>query len=151
MSISQSRIPGVSELKEQAKRLRSVLTARQQPVSHGAALELMAAQYGYRDWNTLQAIADQPAPLPPCPYQIGSRVSGRYLGQAFQATILSVQTRAAHNLFRVTLDLDEPVDVVQFDSFSALRKRITLNLRQDGTTNEKTSDGRPHMTLEAVP
>ncbi len=143
------QLPAIRDLKSQAKRLRTVLNERHQSISHSAALELMAAQYGYRDWNSLHAAAGKSEP-PACPYQVGDQVTGRYLGQSFRATILTVQTRSDPTLFRVTFDLDEPVNVVRFDSFSAYRKRITLTLRKDGTTMEKTSDGHPHMVLDLI-
>jgi catechol 2,3-dioxygenase-like lactoylglutathione lyase family enzyme len=41
--------------KQMAKRLRSDLAARDVTISHGEALELVAHQYGARDWNTLAA------------------------------------------------------------------------------------------------
>jgi hypothetical protein len=45
-------------LKDQAKRLRTSLADRGVEVTHSEALELVAHQYGARDWNTLAA---QPA------------------------------------------------------------------------------------------
>lgn len=41
--------------KQMAKRLRADLAARDLSVSHSDALELVAHQYGVRDWNTLAA------------------------------------------------------------------------------------------------
>ena len=49
--------------------------------------------------------------------------------------------------YRLTLDLDEPVDVVTFDSFSAFRKRVHCTIDETGRTIEKTSNGRPHVEL----
>jgi hypothetical protein len=137
-------LPTVDELKAQAKRLRTELGKAGGDIRHGAALELVAKQYGFRDWNTLCAEAKSHAP--PCPYRIGQRVSGRYLGQPFTARIHGVDRRGA-NRYRVRFDLDEPVDVVTFDSFSAFRKRIVCTIDPRGRTVEKTSNGRPHMEL----
>lgn len=139
-------LPPLNDLKDQAKRLRVALNDRYRTTSHSDCLEILAAQHGYRDWNTLHAAVRSAAH--PCPYSIGEAVRGRYLGQPFRATILAVRRRSDPSLFRVTFDLDEPVDVVKFDSFSAFRKRITLTLGRTGRTLEKTSDGVPHMTLQ---
>jgi hypothetical protein len=48
----------------------------------------------------------------------------------------------------VRLDLDHPVDVVTFDSFSNLRKRIRGTVGPDGRSKEITSDGTPHLVLD---
>jgi catechol 2,3-dioxygenase-like lactoylglutathione lyase family enzyme len=47
--------------KQMAKRLRADLATRDVSISHGEALELVAHQYGVRDWNTLAA---RPTPDP---------------------------------------------------------------------------------------
>jgi hypothetical protein len=44
-----------SDLKQQAKRLRTSLADRGVEVTHSEALELLAHQHGARDWNTLVA------------------------------------------------------------------------------------------------
>jgi hypothetical protein len=55
----------------------------------------------------------------------GARVTGAYLGQPFSARIVGVQAiTSAPGSYRVSLDLDEAVDVVTFDSFSSFRKRV---------------------------
>ena len=55
------------------------------PVGHSRSLELLAHQYGYRDWNTLHARAgNQPARSPVAP---GDRVAGHYLGQSFDGMV----------------------------------------------------------------
>lgn len=146
--MSQSMpIPSLETLKDQAKRLRTRMKDESQDISHSKALELIAAQYGFRDWNTLAAKAGNRPPLNP--WMLGSRVSGHYLGQPFKAEILSVQALThAPGRYRITFDFEEPVDVVTFDSFSAFRKRVTCTIGEDGRTVEKTSNGRPHMELE---
>lgn len=45
--------------KPMAKALRSALEARGVDISHGEALELVARQLGFADWNTLSARLDQ--------------------------------------------------------------------------------------------
>jgi catechol 2,3-dioxygenase-like lactoylglutathione lyase family enzyme len=50
-------LPPVDDLKQQARRLRTALATRGVDVPHGHALELVAAQLGHRDWNTLSAAA----------------------------------------------------------------------------------------------
>lgn len=60
----------IDQAKQMAKRLRASLQTRDQAVSHCAALELVAQQLGYKDWNTAAALlpeqtADaQPATAP---------------------------------------------------------------------------------------
>jgi catechol 2,3-dioxygenase-like lactoylglutathione lyase family enzyme len=49
----------MSDPKAMARRLRAELASRQVQISHGEALEIVAHQYGVRDWNTLAA---RPAP-----------------------------------------------------------------------------------------
>ena len=50
--------------KQQAKRLRTSLAERGVEVTHSEALELVAHQYGARDWNTLAAQPRGPAEAP---------------------------------------------------------------------------------------
>ena len=139
-------LPALETLKEQAKRLRTRLSQEGESISHSRALELIAAQYGFRDWNTLHARIGNRPPLNP--WMLGARVSGSYLGQPFSAEVLSVealQNRPGH--FRLTLKFDAPVDVVTFDSFSAFRHRINCIIDENGRSPAKTSDGRPHVEL----
>ncbi len=141
-----SQLPSIEDLTAQARRLRATLAADGTPVGHSRALELLAHQHGYKDWNTLHAaIGNRP---PPSPVTVGDRVRGRYLGQPFEGEVIGVQALATPDRFRVTLQFDEPVDVVTFDSFSAFRQRVTGTIDRTGRTAEKTSDGRPHMELE---
>jgi len=137
----------LEELKAQAKRLRGTLAAQQKPVSHSEALELVAKQMGYRDWNTLHAsIGNRPAPPP---VALGDRVRGTYLGQPFDGDVIGVQSLSGGRL-RVTLEFDDPVDVVKFNSFSAYRRRVSATVNSDGRTTEKTSDGAPQLELKVV-
>ena len=137
-------LPSLEALKAQAKHLRCALADDGDFIKHGEALELVAKQFGYRDWNTVYAAAGNRQPLP---LAVGNDVSGLYLGQPFKARILSLETLADDGYLRISLDLDEAVDVVKFDSFSAYRKRIQATIGPDGLTVTKTSDGEPHLRL----
>lgn len=140
------KLPSLDVLKDQAKRLRDTLGRQGTAINHSKALELIAAQHGFRDWNTLMgAVGNRPTVRS---YNIGDQVIGHYLGQMFTGTIIGVQTLTnAHGRTRVTFDFDEPVDVITFESWSAYRKRVTCTLDEEGRTVEKTSNGQPHMVL----
>ena len=142
-----TQLPSLEDLKDQAKRLRDALARQGTITNHSKSLELIAGQYGFRDWNTLHAkIGNMPPPRRVL--SIGDRVSGHYLGQAFTGTVIAIKTlTSAHGMSRVTFDFDEAVDVITFESWSAYRKRVTCTLDEDGRTLEKTSNGQPHMVL----
>ncbi|WEX89141.1 glyoxalase superfamily protein [Sinorhizobium garamanticum] len=147
MTHGKPTLPALDALKDQARRLRSRLASEGEAISHSRSLELVAAQYGYRDWNTLHAAAGNRQPFNP--WMLGSRVKGHYLGQAFEAEILSVHAISAEpGRYRLTFKFDQPVDVVTFESFSAFRQRVTATIDETGRTVEKTSNGRPHLELE---
>ncbi|GJL98232.1 MAG: hypothetical protein DHS20C06_20490 [Hyphobacterium sp.] len=137
-------LPSLDALKAQAKRLRNALAEEGDFIKHGEALELVARQFGYRDWNTLHATVGNRLPVP---MAVGQTVSGAYLGQAFSAEIVSLQSIGDNDYLRIGLHLDAPVDVVKFDSFSALRRRVQATIRPDGTSVTHTSDGQPHLQL----
>jgi hypothetical protein len=137
-------LPPLEALKAQAKRLRQSLTAEGNFISHSEALELLAHQHGYRDWNTLHAAAGN---RPASPLALGARVSGRYLGQAFTGEIIALARLNDGSHYRLTLDFDEPVDVVTFDSFSAFRKRINCTVNAEGRSAACTSNGEPQMQI----
>lgn len=139
-----NRLPSREAAKKQAATLRARLQAEGHAVSHSKALELIARQHGFRDWNTLHAAIGNHVPVA---WQVGDRVSGFYLGQKFEAEIVTV-SRQGEGWFALSLALDEAVDVVTFDSFSAFRKRVRGTIGPDGQTVEKTSDGRPHLQLD---
>nr|WP_271185642.1 glyoxalase superfamily protein [Maricaulis virginensis] len=137
-------LPALDGLKAQAKRLRKSLEAEGNFISHSEALELVARQYGYRDWNTIHAAAGN---RPAEPLSLGAKVSGSYLGQAFTAEVIGLTRLNDGARYRVTLDLDEAVDVVTFDSFSAWRKRVNGTIGRNGVSASRTSDGRPHLEI----
>ncbi|MEK7266055.1 MAG: glyoxalase superfamily protein [Pseudomonadota bacterium] len=138
----EPRPSSIDALKAQAKRLRQALADEGDFISHSEALELLAKQLGFRDWNTLHASAgNRPTPL-----LLGARVSGLYLGQKFSGALVALETLSGGR-HRVTIDFDEPVDVVTFESFSAFRTRVTAVIGEDGRSAEKTSNGRPQMEM----
>ena len=144
MSLPSSFL-SIDTLKEQAKRLRREREAKSSPISHSEALEQIAHQYRYKDWNTLVAAANQPkAPLSLVKDQ---RVHGQYLGVPFTAKVFDFQKLPAHGKYRLSLQLDEAVDIISFSSFSAFRKRIVCTVGDDGKTAEKTSNGQPQVVL----
>ena len=65
-------LPSTDFLKSQAKRLRVDLTNLGYPVTHATTLEMVAHQWGARDWNTLSAKAGAPKQG----WAPGDRVSG---------------------------------------------------------------------------
>ena len=138
-------LPSIETIKDQAKRLRTSLGTDGQHIGHSKALELMAQQYGFKDWNTLHARLGNRAG--PGPVELGQRVEGRYLGQAFSGEVRAVRRLHGSERFRVTLQFDQPVDVVEFDSFSAFRQRVSCTIGTDGRTVEKTSNGAPQLQL----
>ena len=139
-------LPALETLKDQAKRLRARLAQEDQTISHSRALELIAAQYGFRDWNTLHAKVGNRPPLNP--WMLGARVSGTYLGHKFTAEVISVQAiQNRPGYYRLTMKFDEAIDVVTFESFSAFRRRINCTIDETGRSPAKTSDGRPHVEL----
>ncbi|MCX2723725.1 glyoxalase superfamily protein [Roseibium salinum] len=138
-------LPGVAELKAQARRLRAALAASGQTLSHSQSLELLSAQYGFRDWNTACAAASSiPAPS----FAVGSRVCGHYMQKTFAGEIIGLSKLGRSGHIRVTVQFDQPVDVVSFDSFSAHRSRVTSVIREDGLSVSKTSNGEPHLKMK---
>ncbi len=139
-------LPTLEALKAQARRLRATLSGDAQAVSHSRSLELIAAQYGYRDWNTMHAALGNRTKAGP-PVALGERVSGHYLGQAFAGEVIGIQSLTPDR-YRVTVNFDDPVDVVTFDSFSAFRKRVSSVVDRYGVSAEKTSNRQPQMQLD---
>ncbi len=140
-----TQIPVTREqAKQRASAMRADYARRGIAISHSAALEKVAAELGYRDWNTASARLSN---LPEVPLHVGDRVAGSYLKQAFQGRVLGVREVYGGGAYEVTLQFDTPVDVVSFDSFSAFRSRVTATIGADGVSTAKTSDGRPHLEV----
>lgn len=139
-------LPTIEDAKSQAKRLRAELVAEGGAVGHSRSLELVAHMHGYNDWNTLHAaIGNRRSPNPVVP---GQRVKGRYLGQRFEGEVIGVQNLSSSGRYRITCLFDEPVDVVTSERWSAYRQRVSCVIDASGSTAEKTSDGRPHMSID---
>ncbi|MEM8749173.1 MAG: glyoxalase superfamily protein [Pseudomonadota bacterium] len=152
MLTSHTSLPDVDDLKRQAKRLRSHLDGQGQTMTHSASLEAIAHQYGFRDWNTLSAAARRSQVARTGlrdmsgDYQIGAWMRGAYMGQDFTGEIIAAQMLNSGQ-FRLTIRFDKPVDVVEFESFSAFRKQVTCVMNASGVSVKKRSDGVPHMAL----
>lgn len=137
-------LPDITELKAQAKRLREALVEDGDFITHSESLELLAKQYGFRDWNTLHALAGN---RPSEPYRVGDQRSGTYLGQPFTGAIHALKRLDDGAHYQISFDFDEAVDVVKFDSFSAYRKRVSVTIDRQGRSVQKTSDGQPYLVL----
>lgn len=135
-------LPSVAVLKAQAKALRKDLAARGQDVSHAAALETVAHQWGARDWNTVQARAAAAH----AGYAPGDRVAGQYLGHPF-AGVVKAARQSSEAFWSLTLRFDEAIDVVASTHFSSLRRQVNVTVNAQGQTPQKTSDGVPHLVL----
>lgn len=136
-----------SDLKAEARQWRADQAEAGHPVTHSQALEMVARFHGFRDWNTASGVL----PVTRGPrYGIGQRVTGRYLKQPFTGTVIAVAALGAGDFTRITVRFDAPVDVVAFESFSAMRHRVEATVDRDGISPAKTSDGVPHMVLETI-
>ncbi|MCI5076216.1 glyoxalase superfamily protein [Oricola sp.] len=136
-----------AEAKQRARVLRRDLSSRGIAISHSQALERVAAELGFRDWNTAVARLSNE---PPFRIQLGDTVSGTYLKQPFTGRVLAVQELSGGSHYRVTLHFDEAVDVVSFESFSAFRQRVNATVDDRGVSPNRTSDGEPHLVLWPV-
>lgn len=139
--------PNVANLKAEARRYRASHEAQGRSLTHARALELVARQHGYADWNTAAAKAR----VYPVPQSLGAgkHVKGRYLGREFTARIIA-STQLEDDQVFVTLDLAEPVDVVDSSRFSALRKRISGTVCGDGRSAARLSSGDPQIEIMQV-
>lgn len=138
----------IDDLKSQAKRLRTAMSAAGTPLTHSGALELVAKSHGVRDWNTMAALAARSDNQPELPAVVGGTVSGEYLGQRFTGKVLSLTRLSQSAFYKITLHFDQPVDVVTFESFSAFRQRVTATIDGKGVSPRQTSNGRPHLVLD---
>ncbi len=136
----------LNELKQQARRLRSEIAAKSAPISHSQSLEMIAHQKGFKDWNTLHASASNRPAFEKL--GLGDTVRGRYLGQAFQGEVVGIRTVKLGQLYHVSIQLEQAIDVVTFESFSNFRRRLNCTVDHSGVSPAKTSNGEPHMVLE---
>ena len=129
----------------QAKaRARQIKAESEGSLSLAAALETVAKEMGFRDWNTASARLSN---APDTSWQVGERVRGHYLKQAFSGRIHGVRELQAGSGYEVTIHFDAAVDVVEWDSFSAHRQRVTALVSPEGVSWAKTSDGVPHLVV----
>ncbi len=129
----------------QAKaRARQIKAESGPQMSLSAALEQVAKEMGFRDWNTASARLSN---LPEAAWQVGERVTGHYLKRPFAGRIHAVRELQDGAGYEVTLHFDAPVDVVDWDSFSAHRQRVKALVSPEGVSWAKTSDGVPHLTV----
>ena len=129
----------------QAKaRARELKANSETRLSYAAALEQVAREMGFRDWNTA---ASRLSNEPEACWQVGERVSGTYLKRTFKGRVHAVRELRDGAGYELTLHFDDPVDVVDWDSFSAFRQRVTAQVSPEGVTWKKTSDGVPHLTV----
>jgi hypothetical protein len=139
--------PSTTSLKAEARLLRDERARAGTPLAHGAALEEIARRHGYRDWNTAHAALPERVASP---FQVGQRVKGTYLGNAFTGLVIGVHVLADMQHYQVTVKFDAPVDVVKSKLFSAFRHRVTATLDLRGISPARTSDGEPHMRLRTI-
>jgi len=135
-------VPSADVLKSQAKRLRADLAAQGTALSHAATLEMVAHQWGARDWNTLSAQAAAPAQG----WMPGDRVQGRYLGHPFTGVVKAARLSGS-GMWSLTLRFDTAIDVVTSPLFSNMRRQINAVVDAQGVSPRKTSDGQPHLVL----
>ncbi|MGR3760737.1 glyoxalase superfamily protein [Roseobacteraceae bacterium NS-SX3] len=133
----------LAEAKALAKSLRQALAEAGTAISHSQALEMVARQNGARDWNTLHA---RLAAAAPPPLGLHSKVRGLYLGQRFTGQITALSKAGAG--YAISIQLDQPVDTVRFESFSNMRRRIRGVVGADGRALRKTSDGMPQLIID---
>ena len=135
--------PSIQTLKSEAKALRDERARGGAPLTHSAALEEVARQHGYRDWNT--ASATLPARIA-IPVQVGQRVQGTYLGRAFTGLVVGMKLMPDMQHYEVIVNFDKPVNVSKF-SWPMERRRVTATVGLDGVSLAHTSDGEPHMRV----
>lgn len=136
--------PSALTLKSEAKSLREDRAKAGEPLSHGAALEAVARAHGFRDWNTARAMLPERVNSP---MQVGMRVKGTYLGQAFKGMVIGVLLKSDMQHYQVTVNFDEPVDVVTSELFSAFRHRVVSTVDIHGVSPARTGNGEPQMRI----
>lgn len=139
-----AQIHDVNELKTQAKNLRKALSHTGTEVTHAQALELVAQSHGARDWNTAHGTAGT-TPL----WQFGGVVKGRYLGKAFTGRVIAARERGPKH-HALTIAFDKPVNVSESALMEVPRKRINATVNTEGRSISRTSNGQPHLVLEAA-
>ena len=139
--------PSVSTLKSEARALREERAKAGSPIGHSAALEEVAHQHGYRDWNTAAAALPQRVMVP---VQVGQRVRGTYLSQPFTGLVMSVKLLADMQHYEVSVHFDQPVNVWKGKLAVALRQRVRSTVDMRGVSLAHTSDGEPQMRIGKI-
>jgi hypothetical protein len=148
MNGSQISLPSITGLKRRAKLKRKRSAMEGITLSHSASLEATAHDYGFKDWNTLSGTVGKR--MNGCPVYEGEHVHGTYKGQKFSGEIHKIGLRkfAFKDWYYLTIKLDEPLDVVTFDSFSSFRRRLMCSVDETGMSAEVLSNGEPILKLE---
>jgi hypothetical protein len=136
----------LAEAKALAKALRQAMAAQGKPLTQAQALEEIAHQHGARDWNTLHARLSTAPPPPPPSLALHDAVQGHYLGQPFTGRIIALAKSGPHT--NLSIQLDQAIDTVRFESFSNLRRQIRGMVDENGRSPAQTSDGEPHLLVQ---
>lgn len=142
---SSVRLPALKTIKLQAKRLRHILTEQGTPLTHSQSLEIIAKQWGYSDWNTLNAILKTLGS--PENLTVGDIVTGHYMGEPVEAEILRIQTLGHSDAFSLTLKFDKRVDVINSEGEMRSKKKVRCTVGITGKTVQKMADGTPYLVL----
>lgn len=124
--------------------IRADCASRDQAVSHAASLERTAHEQGYSNWN---ALAGKLSKAPKMSLGPGDRVEGVYLKRPFSGRIVGTELLGDGHSLRVEIHFDEPVDIVESELFSNVRRRINATISVGGITQAKTRDGVPHLVV----
>jgi hypothetical protein len=139
--------PTISTLKAEARALREERSRSGAPIGHSAALEEVAKEHGYRDWNTAAAALPERMRVP---VQVGQRVKGAYLSRPFTGLVIGVKMLSDMQHYEVTVNFDQPVNVWKGELATAFRKRVTATVNLYGVSPAHTSDGEPHMRVSKI-
>ncbi len=138
------RIQTKGEAKARARIYKAQLAFKGQTITHSAALEHVAKQSGYRNWNAMSARLPNSLNTP---FRLGNRVTGAYMKKSFHGRVIALRRLQNGRAHEITVEFDNPVDVVHFNSFSNLRKRARVVVAPSGVSVLKTSDGAPYMVV----
>jgi len=140
-----------SDYKTHARRLRDALAAEGVAVSHGKALDIVARQHGARDWNTLSARANAPAPqhgeVQTPPFAVGDRVEGTFNDRPAHGRVIGLAETIKPDLWRVTVKFSPPVDASTSAAFRAERTRVEMVVGADGRSRRLTGTETGVMAL----
>jgi hypothetical protein len=112
-------------------------------MGHSEALENIAQQAGYADWNGYcPTLKEQHSTL----VGTGLAISGLYLQHKFCGHILrSLPQGEDAGCWRITIQFETPVDVVASPSFSNFRSRVDAIVALNGVSFAKISNGCPQL------